>query len=71
MKGGLVSWHLRLLGGSLGIAAAMLCISPALALGARASGGVTVSAGPPLTAPPPGVSKHADALFFYPRTVTV
>jgi plastocyanin len=40
---------------------------PALAF----AGGVTVSAGPPLTSPPPGVSPHADALFFYPRTVTV
>jgi plastocyanin len=42
---------------------------PALAFGA--SSGVTVFAGPPLQAPPPGVSPHADALFFFPRTVTV
>jgi plastocyanin len=42
---------------------------PAVASGA--SPGVTVFAGPPLQAPPPGVSPHADALFFYPRSVTV
>ena len=33
--------------------------------------GVTVYAGPNLQAPPPGVNKNADALFFYPKVVTV
>jgi plastocyanin len=44
---------------------------PALAAAAGPPSGVTVFAGPPLQAPPPGVSRQADALFFYPRSVTV
>jgi plastocyanin len=32
---------------------------------------VTVFAGPPLKAPPPGISKLSDALAFFPRVVTV
>jgi plastocyanin len=55
------------------VSAVLVAVSawPALALAAPTAAGVTVSAGPPLTAPPPGVSPHADALFFYPKTVTV
>ncbi len=44
---------------------------PALAPAAGPPSGVTVFAGPPLQAPPPGVSRQADALFFYPRSVTI
>ncbi len=44
---------------------------PALAPAAGTPSGVTVFAGPPLQAPPPGVSPQADALFFFPRSVTV
>lgn len=44
---------------------------PGLALGGREQSAVTVTAGPPLQAPPPGVSPHADALFFFPRSVTI
>jgi len=44
---------------------------PALAPAAGPSSGITVFAGPPLQAPPPGVSRQADALFFYPKSVTV
>jgi plastocyanin len=59
--------------------AAKLCVAalavagavPALAFGASSQSSVTVYAGPPLQAAPPGVSPHADALFFFPRTVTV
>jgi len=63
---------MRLFGGAWIVAVCSMALAwPALAFAAPAVGGVTVSAGPPLTAPPPGVSPHADALFFYPRTVTV
>jgi plastocyanin len=40
-------------------------------LAAGKSGSVTVYAGPPLQKPPAGISPHADALFFYPRSVTI
>jgi len=63
---------MRLFGGAWIVAVCSMALAwPALAFATPAVGGVTVSAGPPLTAPPPGVSPHADALFFYPRTVTV
>jgi plastocyanin len=44
---------------------------PVLAAAAGPSSGVTVFAGPPLQAPPPGVTRQADALFFFPRSVTI
>ena len=47
-------------------------VLPSAAFGAGGFGGVTVVAGPDLQGPPPpGVSKQADALAFYPRVVTV
>ena len=47
-------------------------VLPSAAFGAAGLGGVTVVAGPDLQGPPPpGVSKQADALAFYPRVVTV
>lgn len=47
------------------------CAWPAPGVAARAQAGVTVYAGPPLQKPPPGISPHADALFFFPRSVTI
>ena len=47
---------------------ALAAAVPGAALGAT---GPTVYAGPNIQAPPAGVSKQADALFFFPRTVTV
>lgn len=52
------------------VAAAAAAI-PALAFGAGRSSAPTVYAGPPLRTPPAGVSKQSDALFFFPRSVTV
>jgi plastocyanin len=43
---------------------------PSAAL-AKTGSGVTVFAGPNLSAPPPGVSPQADALAFFPRVATV
>ena len=54
--------------------AALASASPSKVVGVVAGGapaGVTVFAGPPLKAPPPGVSKQADALAFFPRGATV
>ena len=57
-------------------AAAVVAISSGASASTGAAGapepGVTVYAGPNLQGPPPpGVSKNADALFFYPKVVTV
>jgi plastocyanin len=43
---------------------------PSAAL-AKTGAGVTVYAGPNLSSPPPGVSKQADALAFFPKVATV
>jgi plastocyanin len=59
-----------------GLAIAVAAV-PAVALGAAGSSrsahaeGVVVYAGPNLLAAPAGVSKQADALFFYPKVATV
>jgi plastocyanin len=57
-------------GGLLAVVAAGAVMSTGASAAAPA-GGVTVYAGPNLQAPPPGVSKNSDALFFYPKVVTV
>ena len=56
-----------------GIAALALASTPASTrtAGADSPSGVTVTAGPPLRAAPPGVSKQADALAFFPRVATI
>ncbi len=66
-----MSVRLRLLGSVLGIAAVVLCFLPALAFGGRGVGWGDGVGGTALAAPPPGVTKHADALSFFPRNVTV
>jgi plastocyanin len=53
------------------VALAVASAWPALGSAAGSPSGVTVFAGPPLQSPPPGVSRQADALFFFPRSVTV
>ena len=55
-----------------GVAAlASASVSKTARVVAGAPSGVTVSAGPLLKAPPPGVSRQADALAFFPRAATV
>ncbi len=55
----------------MGSAAMAVLITAGVASAATTSGSVTVYAGPPLQKPPPGISPHADALFFFPRSVTI
>jgi plastocyanin len=54
---------------------ALVCVIavvvPAVAFGAAPAAGVVVYAGPNLQAPPPNTPKQADALFFFPKVVTV
>ena len=56
-----------------GIATLALASSPgsAQANGVAAPSAVTVTAGPPLRNAPPGVSRQADALAFFPRVATI
>ena len=50
----------------------LAALLPSAAFAAGHAGGVTVFAGPNIQGPPPpGVSRQADALFFYPKVVTV
>jgi plastocyanin len=56
----------------IGLALTVGALLPGTALGAAPpSGGVVVYAGPNLQAPPRGVPKQSDALFFYPKVATV
>ncbi len=61
---------LRLLVGCA-VALGVFVAGSGVGLAAGKSGSVTVYAGPPLQKPPAGISPHADALFFYPRSVTI
>ena len=55
-----------------GVAAlASASVSKTTRVGAGAPSGVMVSAGPLLKAPPPGVTRQADALAFFPRGATI
>jgi plastocyanin len=60
----------RLLGGCA-VAIGVFVAGSGVGLAAGKSGSVTVYAGPPLQKPPAGISPHADALFFFPRSVTI
>ena len=62
----------RLIGiSALAAATVAASVAAAPASPRAAGGGVTVFAGPNLAAPPPGVSKQADVLAFFPSSVTV
>jgi plastocyanin len=54
---------------AVGIAAAFLVPTAMAAGGAGQT--LVVSAGPPLKAPPPGISPHSDVLAFFPARLTV
>ena len=58
------------LAGALAVAAVAV-LWPVGTVGAAPSAGVVVYAGPNLLKPPAGVNRNTDALFFYPKVVTV
>jgi len=61
----------RILSGVLVVGVLAALLAPAAFAAAGSGQTLEVSAGPPLKAPPPGISPHSDILAFFPARLTV